>query len=59
MIGKQLMGRILHDTRAATAVEYGLLIGLMVLAMMVGMNGFSSEVNKLWNKVGTTLSTAA
>ena len=59
MKGKQLLGRILRDTRAATAVEYALLIGLMMLAIQVSMNGFSDQVKIMWNHISATLAAAA
>lgn len=59
MAVKSTYRQILKDQRAATAVEYGLLVGLMALAAMTGMTGFSSQVKSTWDKVNTTLSTSS
>jgi len=59
MMVKRFLFQILKDQQAATAVEYGLLVGLMVLAMMAGMSGFSQQVTSTWNKVMTTLSSSS
>ena len=55
MKGKHLLGRIIRDTRAATAVEYALLVGLLMLAIQVSMNGFADQVKIMWNSISTTL----
>jgi pilus assembly protein Flp/PilA len=59
MTDKAILSRILKDNTAATAVEYGLLVSLMVMAALVGMNGFSSEVGKLWTKVNSGLNSSS
>jgi pilus assembly protein Flp/PilA len=35
----------------ATAVEYGLIAALLVVAMMVGFNNFADSTNGMWNNV--------
>lgn len=56
MTVKSTYRQILKDQQAATAIEYGLLVGLMALAAMAGMTGFSEQVKSTWLKVDTTLS---
>ena len=55
MQGKSIFTRIMQDTRGATAVEYGLLVGLIYMAAVLGMDGFAGEVEKMWHKVETGL----
>ncbi|PLK27784.1 Flp family type IVb pilin [Novosphingobium sp. TH158] len=55
MQGKSIFTRIMHDARGATAVEYGLLVGLICMAAVLGMDGFAGEVEKMWHKVETGL----
>ena len=54
--------RLLDDSRGATAVEYGLIVALLVIAIIVSMQGVANQNNGLWavvtNKI-TTATTAA
>lgn len=45
--------KVLHDTKGATAVEYGLIIGLVVLAVFVAIQGVATETIGMWNSVST------
>ena len=48
------MGRLTklrRDERAATAVEYGLIIALVVLAMVAALRGVASATINMWNVV--------
>ncbi len=47
---KQLL-RLLQSTRAATAVEYGLIVALIFIAALVGIQNFGQGSNKMWNNV--------
>ncbi len=40
-------------TRAATAVEYGLILAMVFLAMVVSVQGVAGSANKMWNNVST------
>lgn len=48
MRGNQFIKTLMRDTRGATAVEYGLIISLIVLAMMAALRGVVNETNGLW-----------
>jgi pilus assembly protein Flp/PilA len=37
--------------KGATAVEYGLIVSLIVIAMLVGLGAFADSAQKMWNKV--------
>jgi len=53
-----MLARLMHDRRAATAVEYGLLCSLIIIAIMLSVQGVASETNIMWTKVGTTMQQA-
>ncbi len=39
----------LRDSRGATAVEYGLIVALVVLVMLVGLSALSDSNSVGWN----------
>lgn len=45
------LSRLLADRRGATAIEYGLIISLMVVAMLVGLGAFADTTIEMWNNV--------
>jgi pilus assembly protein Flp/PilA len=47
--------RLRQDERGATAVEYGLIVALMALAMLIGMQAFADETTAMWNEVGSSV----
>ncbi len=48
---QSLIRRILHDHSAATAVEYGLILGLISVSVIVGLQGFSNQLVVLYQIV--------
>ena len=42
------------DTTGATAVEYGLIIALIFLAMIAALQGVGNESTDVWNEVSDT-----
>ena len=42
---------VLQDRRGATAVEYGLILALIFLAMVAAVQGLAGETTKMWNNV--------
>ena len=52
------LGRLLRDTRAATAIEYALICGLIVLVMVIGFSGFSQANRNTWSTVNTQMQNA-
>jgi len=50
--------RLVRDRRAATAVEYGLICSLIVIAIMVAVQGVATETNIMWTRVSTTMAQA-
>lgn len=48
-----LLARLRRDQRGASAVEYGLIIAMVVLAMFVGLQSVGSTTAGMWNNVST------
>jgi pilus assembly protein Flp/PilA len=58
MTNREIIERLYRDERGATAIEYGLIAALMVIAMMVTLQGVGNEVSSMWVKIGTTVDDA-
>jgi pilus assembly protein Flp/PilA len=41
------------DQRGATAIDYGLIAALIVIAMMVGLQSMGGGVGGMWGKLGS------
>jgi pilus assembly protein Flp/PilA len=50
------LGKLLRDTRGATAVEYGMIAALVVLGAFLGFRNFANTSISMWNNVSTTVS---
>jgi len=48
MLGSQLLKRLLRDNRGATAIEYGLIVALLVIAIITALQGVADENTGLW-----------
>lgn len=46
------------NTRAATALEYGLIASLIVIAMVGAMAAFAGKANSMWGNIATAVTTA-
>jgi len=44
----QFIEQLLRDDRGATAIEYGLIVALIVIAIIVSVQGVANETNGLW-----------
>lgn len=52
------IGRILRmDNRGATAIEYGLIIALIVVALMAGLSKLGGGANGMWGNIANTANT--
>lgn len=49
----QFLKRLAFDRRAATAVEYGLILALVVLAMFSALKATADSTIAMWNMVST------
>ncbi len=55
---RRTIARIVRDSRGATAIEYGLILGLVVIAMIVGLSAMADSTIGMWNTVNTKVSQA-
>ena len=49
---------LLRDTRGATAIEYGLIAALIVIAMMAALQGLANETIAMWGNVESDMQDA-
>lgn len=47
--------KLIRDIKAASAVEYGLICALIVLAMIAGLNAVAGSTITMWNNVSETV----
>ena len=50
--------RLLHDEEGATAVEYGLIVSLVVIASLTALQGVADENTGLWAVVKAKITEA-
>jgi pilus assembly protein Flp/PilA len=50
--------RLLRDTRGGTAIEYGLIAALIVVAMIGALNSVAGETIIMWSNVDTKMEEA-
>ena len=48
------IAKLLQSTKAATAVEYGLILALIFLVASVAVAGVGTKTNQMWNNVSST-----
>jgi len=53
-----ILARLCEDESGATAVEYGLIVALMVIAMSVGLQGVADETTNMWTDISVSMSDA-
>ena len=49
---------MLRDEQGATAIEYGLIAGMIVIAMMGGLRLFAGEANEMFNMIEESVENA-
>ena len=59
MSAKKFIKRLLRDTQGATAIEYGLIAGLIVIGMITALQGFANELTEMWSGVETKFNDAS
>lgn len=57
-IMKRALSRIARDSSGATAVEYGLILSLIVLAMMGALILLADSTSSTWNSVSDEVTEA-
>lgn len=55
---RQNMRVLLASERGATAIEYGLIAALIVIAMIGALGGLGGGVGGMWTDLMTTVTTA-
>jgi pilus assembly protein Flp/PilA len=45
------LGRLARDSRGGTAIEYGLIIALCVLALVAALQGVADVTIRMWDNV--------
>jgi len=50
---------LLRDTQAATAVEYGLIVSMIVLAMIGALQGVAGETISMWDGIAEDVEAAS
>ena len=56
---RTILRKLRADTRGATAIEYGLICGLIVIAMMGGLSTLGGGVNGKWGKLDADIAAVA
>lgn len=51
---RNLIRKLLDDRSGATAVEYGLILAMVFLAMVLAVGGVGNATSDLWNTVSDT-----
>lgn len=54
----KIIGDVVRDRRAATAVEYGFILALIVLAMMASLMQVANVTIGMWNNVNGDVQSA-
>ncbi|WP_325490521.1 Flp family type IVb pilin [Sphingomonas sp.] len=52
------LGRLARDRKAATAVEYGLIIAFIVIAMVSALSSLGQATTGFWENVSSKVETA-
>jgi len=55
---RNYLNRIIRDEAGATAMEYGLILAMIVLAMFAALSNFAGQIQATWNSLNTAVSNA-
>ena len=55
---RQFGRHLAHDQRGATAIEYGLIAALIVIAMIGALQGVADANSGMWNNVSNKVVTS-
>ncbi|RVQ65287.1 Flp family type IVb pilin [Croceicoccus ponticola] len=53
-----ILAKFCEDESGATAIEYGLIAALIVLAMLAGLQGVADETSNMWTGISDSMATA-
>ena len=54
---RHYLRKLRADARGATAIEYGLIAALIVIAMMAGLQSLGGGVGGMWGKLANSTNT--
>lgn len=54
----KLYRRLARDRKGATAVEYGFIVSLIIIAIMASVHGLAGTTVGMWNNVSDKVQTA-
>jgi pilus assembly protein Flp/PilA len=54
---RTILRRLRRDQSGATAIEYGLIAALIVVAMMGGLSALGGGAGGMWTRLNTTVQT--
>jgi pilus assembly protein Flp/PilA len=52
------LGKLVRDDRAATAIEYGLIVSLIVCAIIAGVSALGGQTGSMWTNMAAKVSGA-
>lgn len=55
---RRLLSALVHCRRAATAVEYGLIVSLIVIAMIASFKTLANTTTNMWDTVSNKVQNA-
>ena len=55
---RTMLRKLGADRRGATAIEYGLIVALIAIAMMGGLSALGGGAGGMWGKVSNELTSA-
>lgn len=55
---RQRLHELISDRRGATAVEYGLILAVMTLVVLLSMTSVADGAIAMWNHVSSTVTSA-
>ena len=55
---RRFIGRLYRDDSGATAIEYGLIAGLVFLAIITAVGAFASQTDVMYDKISTAIGAA-
>lgn len=58
MLMRKLLKAIANDISGATAVEYGLILAMVFLAMLAAVQNFGNSSISMWNNIAEKVRTA-
>ena len=54
---RTMLRKLRADTRGATAIEYGLICSLIIVAMMSGLQALGGGSRGMWGRIQTNVET--